>query len=117
LSAAASRTRRHLLTPLAEIEDGAARGYRVDLGRTTRRVIVLRQGDGALGFTDSCPHRGIPLPWKDDEYMSPDGRFLRCANHGALFDFKGLCVFGPCKGLKLKKQKLEIVDGEVWLVT
>lgn len=107
---------RHRLAALADIPDGDARGFAVDLGRTRRTVIVLRTGDAVTGFVDACPHMGVPLPWRGGGYLTNDGRFLRCVNHGALFDHDGLCVFGPCKGQRLTPQRLEIVDGDVWLI-
>lgn len=111
-----ARRRKHELARVSDIPDGTARGFLVDLGRTARRIIVYRRGEDVLGFADACPHMGVPLPWEDDDYMSDDGRFLRCANHGALFDLDGKCVFGPCRGEYLPKETLEVVDGVVFLV-
>ena len=111
-----ARTRRPRLGPLSDIPAGGARGYVADLGRTSRKVIVLREGERVTGFGDACPHMGVPLPWRPDDYLTGDGRYLRCANHGALFDRDGKCVFGPCKGERLPGEVLEIVDGEIWLV-
>ena len=108
--------RRYRLAALADIPDGTARGYAVEIGRTRRTVIVLRNGDSVTGFADACPHMGVPLPWRGDEYLTPDGRFLRCATHGALFELDGNCVFGPCKGKSLARENLDIVDNAVWLV-
>jgi nitrite reductase/ring-hydroxylating ferredoxin subunit len=108
--------RRHRLAALADIPDGTVRGFAVNLGTRRHRVIVLRRGERVAGFADACPHMGVPLPWRADEYLTPDGRFLRCANHGALFDLDGLCVSGPCKGERLARATIEIADGAVWLV-
>lgn len=111
-----TRSRRHRLCALSDVPDGAARGFVADLGRTSRKVIVLRHGDDVSGFADACPHMGVPLPWHEGDYMSEDGRFLRCANHGALFDHDGKCVFGPCRGEYLPPETVEVVDGDVWLI-
>ena len=102
---------------LAEIPDRTARGYRVDLGKTSRKIIVYRDDDTVRGFADACPHMGVPLPWNADDYLSPDGKYLRCANHGALFDLDGKCVFGPCKGEALPPIQLEVRGRYVWLLT
>ena len=110
------RGRRVRLAALADIADGTARGFQYEAGRTLRRVVVLRSGDAVTGFADACPHMGVPLPWHADDYLTPDGRHLRCASHGALFDREGLCVFGPCKDKRLSPQRLEVVDGIVWLL-
>ena len=101
---------------MSEIPDRSARGYVADLGRIHRKVIAFRDGNDVRGFADACPHMGVPLPWKPDAYMSEDGHFLRCANHGALFDLDGKCVHGPCKGESLLALTLEVRRGDVWLV-
>lgn len=104
------------LGPLSDIPDRTARGYVADLGKVRRKVVVYRDGGTVRGFADACPHMGVPLPWNADDYLTPDGRYLRCANHGALFDLEGKCVFGPCKGEALPGLELEIRRGIVWLV-
>tara|TARA_R110002110_G_scaffold85816_2_gene223459 strand:+ start:41960 stop:42397 length:438 start_codon:yes stop_codon:yes gene_type:complete len=104
------------LGKLAEIPDRTARGYVADLGKTSRKVIVYRDGDAVSGFEDACPHMGVPLPWTRDAYLTEDGHYFRCANHGALFDLAGNCVFGPCKGEQLPPVPLKICRGDVWLM-
>lgn len=112
----ANRPHRYRLGPLAELPDGSARGYVADLGRINRKLIALRRGEAVVGFIDACPHMGVPLAWPQQDYLTPDGRHLRCASHGALFDLEGRCVLGPCKGERLRRQRLEIVDGAIWLI-
>lgn len=104
------------LGKLSEIPDRTARGYVADLGKVHRKVIVYRDGDDVRGFEDACPHMGVPLPWTADDYLTADGRYLRCANHGALFDLGGICVFGPCKGAQLPPLDLTVQRGEVRLM-
>ena len=101
---------------LSDIPDRTARGYVADLGKVHRKVIVYRDGDDVRGFEDACPHMGVPLPWTPDDYLTEDGRYLRCANHGALFDLGGKCVFGPCKGAQLPPLDLTVQRGDVWLM-
>ena len=104
------------LGPVSDIPDRAARGYVADLGRVSVRVIAYRKGADVTGFADACPHMGVPLPWQPDDYMTDDGKFFRCANHGALFDHDGHCVFGPCKGERLTSLPLEVRGSDVWLL-
>ena len=80
------------------------------------KVIAYRAGGQVVGYADACPHMGVPLPWEPDDYLTDDGRFFRCASHGALFDLDGNCVFGPCKGERLTALPLEVRDGDVWLL-
>jgi nitrite reductase/ring-hydroxylating ferredoxin subunit len=52
------------------------------------------------------------LDWVDNQFFSVDGRYLMCANHGAVFEPKtGDCIWGPCAGLALQSVSLEI-EGE-----
>lgn len=101
---------------LSDIPDRTAKGYVADLGKTSCKVIVYRDGENVSGFEDACPHMGVPLPWTPDTYLTEDGQYLRCANHGALFDLRGKCVFGPCKGACLPRLELAVRHGDVWLM-
>ncbi|HBY47735.1 MAG TPA: (2Fe-2S)-binding protein, partial [Alcanivorax sp.] len=51
-----------------------------------------------------------------DQFMDDDGRFLVCANHGALFEPEnGACLSGPCSGDSLTAVPLDVRDGEIWV--
>lgn len=104
------------LGKLSEIPDQTARGFVADLGTTSCKVIVYRNGHDVSGFEDACPHMGVPLPWTPDAYLTEDGKYLRCANHGALFNLSGECVFGPCKGEQLPPLQLKVSRGSIWLL-
>ena len=83
------------LCTLSEIPVGNARGF--NLGE--QRYIVVRQAEDIFVYLNRCPHRGVPLEWQPDTFMDPEGEFLRCAAHGALFlSDTGECVAGPCVG-------------------
>lgn len=65
-------------------------------------------------YVNRCRHMATPLDFVCDEFLSDDGRFLRCYTHGALYEFAtGLCVDGPCKGESLYRLPVQVDAGEV----
>jgi nitrite reductase/ring-hydroxylating ferredoxin subunit len=94
-------------------------------GGLAKRFTIHRQGkevacfavafDGAAyAFENCCPHRGTELDWQPGEVFDPEGLYLVCATHGALFEpDSGRCVAGPCKGAELAKVPLTLRDGYV----
>lgn len=80
-------------------------------------LLVVRWGEQAYGYINSCPHAGVPLEWQEGRFMSLDGYQLQCSTHGALFEISsGLCTWGPCKGQRLRKVELRINAGEIFLL-
>src|SRR5882724_1230863 len=99
----AARPGERFLCRLAELPDGAGKGFW--FGRDVDRygIFVLRRGDGVLAYENSCPHRGTPLDWQPDRFLDVTGRLILCASHGALFRIAdGFCVSGPCAGGHLR---------------
>lgn len=83
------------LCRVSDLPEGNARGF--DVG--VQRYIVVRQDHAISVFRNECPHLHIPLEWQTDHFMDPDGEFLQCSTHGALFlPDTGECIFGPCLG-------------------
>lgn len=102
------------LCRLDDIADPGARGFVLQIGPARFHGFVVRRGEGASGYVDRCPHMGFPLVQVLDNYLTPDGRLLQCAWHGALFQpDTGRCVAGPCAGAALSTWPLVVVDGEV----
>lgn len=85
----------------------------------TASVILLCLADGALvAYRNACPHMGIELDWEPRRLLSPNGHYLRCTGHGALFRQEdGCCVSGPCAGEALTavpvriKNEIVMLDG------
>ena len=91
-----------MLCRLDEIEDGEAKGFVLGEGAESTDILVVREGQCAFGYVNSCPHVGTPLDWNEDDFMSEDGDYLMCHTHGALFRIEdGFCVAGPCAGNRL----------------
>ena len=101
------------LCALAEIGDPGSRGFRFRSERWLFAGFVVRAGDRVAGYVDSCPHAGWPLAALDDRYLTRDGGHILCSGHGALFRLDGLCVAGPCAGVRLYDWPVVVRDGTV----
>ena len=105
------------LCPVEAIADGAARNFVLALNAGRFHGFVVRKGREVTGYVDRCPHAGLPLARALDDYLAPDGSFISCDWHGALFRIvDGTCVAGPCAGQALTRWPVTI-DQEDWIVT
>lgn len=87
------------LGPVDQIPDGRARNYVLQIGEAYFHGFVVRHGETVYGYVDRCPHNGLPLAQVLDDYMTPQGDFIACSWHGALFRIgSGQCIAGPCAG-------------------
>lgn len=102
------------LGPLAQIGDGAARNFVLQLRAGRFHGFVVRRGEGVWGYVDRCPHMGLPLAQVLDRYLTPDGSLIACSWHSALFEPEtGLCVGGPCGGARLTPWPVAVSDGQI----
>lgn len=100
------------LLALDQIADGKARNFVLELRAGRFHGFVVRRGDSVVGYVDRCPHMGLPLAQKLDDYLSEDGRLVACDWHGALFEIdSGHCVGGPCMGAALTPWPVTVDDG------
>ncbi len=100
------------LGPLDAIADGAARNYVLQLRAGRFHGFVVRRGEAVWGYVDRCPHAGVPLARRLDDYLTPKGDLIACSWHGALFRVEdGLCVGGPCAGARLTAWPIAVIDG------
>jgi nitrite reductase/ring-hydroxylating ferredoxin subunit len=64
---------------------------------------AFRRGDTVRAFLNECRHWTVGLDLDDNRFFTPDGRFIVCMNHGALYDpLDGRCLEGPCAGAFLE---------------
>jgi len=104
------------LCSLSDLPPDEAREFELDEARGRDSIFVLRRGDRVHGYWNRCPHRGTPLNWLPDHFLDREGRHIVCATHGALFSVEdGLCLQGPCAGDALRRVRLEVRDGQVFL--
>ena len=102
-----------LLCRTEQIADRDARSF-----DTSRGEVIVTQRDGQFfAYQNRCPHLGISLEFREQEFMDQDREYLICANHGALFQVdSGHCVLGPCKGQSLTAVPITVhSDGRIYL--
>lgn len=100
---------------LSELRTGEAISQEVAIGeRVISLIIYAGEGDPSV-FLNSCPHTGVRLDWRPNDFMDPANCYLQCAMHGALFEtYNGLCIVGPCEGRSLVKVDSEIIGTSVF---
>jgi nitrite reductase/ring-hydroxylating ferredoxin subunit len=99
---------------LDAVADGAARNFVLQLRAGRFHGFVVRRGDAVHGYVDRCPHAGVPLARVLDDYLTPDGDFIACSWHGALFRIEdGLCVGGPSVGQRLSAWPVGVQGSEI----
>ena len=82
-------------------------------GRGFQGFVVRREG-AVVGYVDSCPHTGAPLPAERDRYLDGKGEWILCWTHGAMFRIDdGLCVAGPCVKRSLRPWPVAVRGDEV----
>jgi nitrite reductase/ring-hydroxylating ferredoxin subunit len=102
------------LCPLELIPDPGARNFVLQIGDARFHGFVVRRGGEVRGYVDRCPHTGLPLAQKLDDYLTPCGELIACSWHGALFRTQdGYCVGGPCAGESLIAWPVEVCDGAI----
>ena len=102
------------LGPLDLIADGQARNFVLEMRAGRFHGFVVRKGETVHGYVDRCAHMAIPLAQQLDDYLTPDGTFIQCSWHGALYRIEdGVCVGGPCSGARLLPWPVEVRDGMI----
>ncbi|MGD8308898.1 MAG: Rieske (2Fe-2S) protein [Chromatiales bacterium] len=105
------------LCRLDEIEDPGSKGFSLHSESGSRGFFVVRRGGSAFAYANRCPHTGAPLEWLPDRFLDPDGAFIQCSLHGALFRLEdGRCLRGPCVGEALDPLGVRVRGGHVFLI-
>jgi nitrite reductase/ring-hydroxylating ferredoxin subunit len=105
-----------VICPLHELADPGAKGFTMGEGDWPLRGFVVRRGGSVHAYVNHCPHAGFPLNWSPDAFLAPDAPLILCSMHGALFEVEtGLCLSGPCDGLRLRALAVRVVRGYVML--
>ncbi|SER20121.1 Rieske (2Fe-2S) protein [Sphingobium sp. YR768] len=104
------------LCRLDTMADHSARNFVLQMRAGRFHGFIVRSGDRVHGYVDRCPHAGLPLAQRLDEYLAPDGQWIACSWHGALFQIEdGACRAGPCMGQSLMSWPVAVRDE--WIVT
>ena len=97
---------------LDEIDEPGAKGITVHGKGQDGAFIVVRWRGQVAVYVNSCPHTGVNLEWMPDQFFDPEGQYLQCTTHGALFRPEdGYCVAGPCTGQSLGRVT-SCIEGE-----
>jgi nitrite reductase/ring-hydroxylating ferredoxin subunit len=109
-----SRGGARVIAKVADVSPGSVKKFWL-ICRQYRLDGFLVNDQGSFhAYVNRCRHMPTPLDFVRDEFISDDGRFLRCYTHGALYEFAtGLCIDGPCKGESLYRLPVEVDGGEV----
>ncbi|MEA1029843.1 Rieske (2Fe-2S) protein [Pseudomonas sp. N-137] len=96
----------------AELPDNSSRGFDLD----GRKLLAVRRAGQVYVYLNRCPHRGVPLEWRPDEFLDPSASLIQCATHGALFLIEsGECVAGPCAGQFLAALESREDEQGIWV--
>ena len=86
-----------------DLKEGQTVKFTFELDGLTREGFAFRQGKSFRAYLNECRHWTVGLDLDDNRFFTPDGRFLVCMNHGALYDpTDGRCLEGPCAGAFLR---------------
>lgn len=101
---------------ISDLDEGEAVGRDVPFQDRDVPVIVLLKNQSCLVFLNSCPHTGVRLEWRADDFLDQSNTYFQCAMHGALFKTAdGMCIAGPCIGASLLRLDTTVKNGTVYL--
>lgn len=104
------------LCDLDEIEDGDSNAFFLERNGKMESFMVIRKGQTAFVYINSCPHIGAPLDLAPGRFLTPDKSMIICSTHGALFRIEdGFCLSGPCAEKTLTQIPVRIHEGEIYL--
>ena len=104
------------LCQFSSLQNGIPQGVELTVEDSRIGTIVLRAGDEFRVFLNSCPHTGVRLEWRENDFLDVDEKYLQCAMHGALFNRDdGVCVAGPCSGDRLVALEATMHDDWIYL--
>jgi nitrite reductase/ring-hydroxylating ferredoxin subunit len=105
------------LCHINEIADPGAKGFELAHNDKTLAFFVVKKHGQIFGYLNKCPHVGINLEWRPDDFLNIDKSLIQCSVHGAEFIIEtGHCIGGPCRGKMLDSVKLVLdAQGNVFL--
>lgn len=104
------------MTPLCKVNE-IVEGTCYEFEWHGHPCFLVRHRGRLLAYRNYCPHRGVTLNWRPDDFFTESGDELRCATHDAHFRVEdGLCVAGPCAGESLVALPVVVVAGICFIV-
>ena len=100
-----------------DLQDPGAKGFELMNNNREFLMFVVKKDGQVFGYENRCPHAGVNLEWRPDDFLDMDQQFIQCSVHGALFTVEaGECVGGPCNGQGLNKVEITVDDqGDIFL--
>lgn len=109
-----SRDGARVIAKVGDLAPGAVKKFWLICQRYRVDGFLINDGGSFHAYVNRCRHMPTPLDFVRDEFLSEDGRFLRCYTHGALYEFaSGVCIEGPCKGAALYRLPVRVDKDEV----
>lgn len=100
------------VAPIEELPESGSKGFQLIDGQWLLDFFIVRSDSTYYAYLNQCPHTGIGLNWKPNEFLNSDGNLIQCSTHGAQFRIEdGYCLYGPCAGQSLKPIELQIQEG------
>ena len=112
--AAETRDGARVVAKVGDLAPGAVKKFWLICQKYRLDAFLINDKGSFYAYVNRCRHMPTPLDFVRDEFISEDGRYLRCYTHGALYEFAtGLCVDGPCKGESLYSLPVRVDRDEV----
>lgn len=100
--------------PAAQVAEGASLKFEFERMGVGFEGFVIRHQGRWVAYENRCRHLPLPLDYGDNRFFTPDGQFLVCSSHGAIYEpLTGRCVGGPCAGSTLQRLTLIEENGEL----
>lgn len=112
--AAESRLGGRVIATVQEVAPGTVKKFWIICQQYRLDALLVNDGGSFHAYVNRCRHMPTPLDFVRDEFLTDDGKHLRCYTHGAVYEFgSGLCIDGPCKGESLYRLPVQVDKGEV----
>jgi len=106
-----------VLCRLDELADPGSKGpFNVVLNGEETEIFLVRKNGQPYGYINVCPHRFMPLNWKENAFLTFDKTRILCVVHAAIFDIEdGACATTHCfEGLT--PVSVAVDDGAIRLI-
>ena len=83
-----------VLCRVDDLDDPGSKGpFVVTLEGEETEIFLVRKDGKVHGYINVCPHRWMPLNWKDDAFLTFDKNKILCVVHAAIFNIEdGACL-------------------------
>lgn len=101
----------------ALVDGGAGLRFEVEVAGRTESAFAIRYRGQVFAYLNRCAHVPVELDWRQGDFFTPDGDYLICASHGALYSpLTGQCLGGRCHGKGLHPLAVRESAGKIYLL-